>query len=92
MYMLTALSTRSNSLRVLVLGRILGGTATSLLFSAPEAWMVGEHSRLSLSGEVFLFLFLFFYFLFFMVVEQSCLCLSGAELGGIFSWALNCTE
>jgi hypothetical protein len=55
MYMLTALSTRSNSLRVLVLGRILGGTATSLLFSAPEAWMVGEHSRLSLSGAVFLF-------------------------------------
>ena len=64
---------------------------TSLLFSAPEAWMVGEHSRLSLSGEVFVFLFLFFYFLFFMVFEQSCLCLSGAELGGIFSWALNCT-
>jgi hypothetical protein len=91
MYMLTALSTRSNSLRVLVLGRILGGTATSLLFSAPEAWMVGEHSRLSLSGEVFLFLFLFLS-LFFLVCEQSRLCLSGAELAGIFSWALNCTE
>jgi len=50
MYELTALSTRSSTLRVLVLGRILGGTATSLLFSAPEAWLVGEHSRLSLSG------------------------------------------
>ncbi len=50
MYILSALSTRSNSLAVLVLGRILGGTATSLLFSAPEAWLVSEHARQGLSG------------------------------------------
>jgi len=45
MYALSALSTRSNSLAVLILGRILGGTATSLLFSAPEAWLVSEHEH-----------------------------------------------
>jgi len=50
MYMLSALSTLSNSLPVLVLGRVLGGTATSLLFSAPEAWLVSEHARQGLSG------------------------------------------
>lgn len=51
LYIMSALSTRSNALSILVLGRILGGTATSLLFSAPEAWLVSEHSRHGLPGE-----------------------------------------
>jgi hypothetical protein len=40
---------------VLFLGRVAGGIGTSLLFSAPEAWMVGEHSRRGLSslGKMF---------------------------------------
>lgn len=44
-YTLGALSTRSNSLLILSLGRLCGGLGTSLLFSAPEAWLVGEHER-----------------------------------------------
>ncbi len=44
-YTLGALSTRSNSLLMLSLGRLCGGLGTSLLFSAPEAWLVGEHER-----------------------------------------------
>eukprot|EP00960_Hanusia_phi_P022517 666460-Hanusia_phi.AAC.4 len=59
-YSLSALSTRAASLPLLLLGRLLGGqkntvavrsltsfagTATSLLFSAPEAWLVGEHGK-----------------------------------------------
>lgn len=46
LYALGAISTRSNSLVGLLLGRLAGGLGTSLLFSAPEAWLVGEHQRL----------------------------------------------
>ena len=31
------------SMRLLLLGRVLGGMSTSLLFSAFESWMVSEH-------------------------------------------------
>ena len=46
LYALGALSTRANVLWLLLLGRIAGGIGTSLLFSAPEAWMVAEHQNL----------------------------------------------
>ena len=42
LYSLGALSTKSTVLRVLFLGRILSGIGTSLLFSAPESWLVAE--------------------------------------------------
>ncbi|CAM9982722.1 unnamed protein product [Heterosigma akashiwo] len=51
LYALGALSTRANSLLWLYLGRIAGGVGTSLLFSAPEAWMVGEHQRSGHDGR-----------------------------------------
>jgi len=34
-----------NTMKLLLLGRVLGGISTSLLFSAFEAWMVTEHRR-----------------------------------------------
>lgn len=40
-YALGAWSTRSPLLLVLLLGRVLSGMGTSLLFSAPESWLVG---------------------------------------------------
>ena len=33
------------SMPILLLGRVLGGISTSLLFSAFESWMVAEHRR-----------------------------------------------
>ena len=45
LYTLGALSTKSSVLATLMLGRLMGGIGTSLLFSAPEAWMVSEHAR-----------------------------------------------
>lgn len=42
LYSLGAASTKSNLLYVLLIGRVLSGIGTSLLFSAPEAWLVGE--------------------------------------------------
>mmetsp|Transcript_37377 Transcript_37377/g.42721 ORF Transcript_37377/g.42721 Transcript_37377/m.42721 type:complete len:562 (+) Transcript_37377:59-1744(+) len=45
MYALGAMSTKSPILAVLLVGRILSGIGTSLLFSAPESWLVGESQK-----------------------------------------------
>ena len=44
-YALGAASTKSPLLQVLFIGRILSGIGTSLLFSAPESWLVGESQQ-----------------------------------------------
>ncbi|CAM6128811.1 unnamed protein product [Calypogeia fissa] len=44
-YILSCLTKHSPNYRVLMLGRILGGIATSLLFSAFESWLVAEHFK-----------------------------------------------
>jgi MFS transporter, MFS domain-containing protein family, molybdate-anion transporter len=51
LYSLGALSTKSNSLFPLLLGRLSGGVGTSLLFSAPEAWLVGDFQREQIDGK-----------------------------------------
>eukprot|EP00965_Chrysotila_dentata_P006126 200343-Pleurochrysis_carterae.AAC.3 len=50
MYALSALSTKCGTLPLLLAGRVAGGLGTSLLFSAPEAWLVSEHTRNGLPG------------------------------------------
>ncbi|VAH68777.1 unnamed protein product [Triticum turgidum subsp. durum] len=44
-YILSCITKHSPQYRVLLLGRILGGVATSLLFSAFESWLVAEHNK-----------------------------------------------
>ncbi|PRP86026.1 hypothetical protein PROFUN_05797 [Planoprotostelium fungivorum] len=44
-YILSCLTKYINHFWVLMLGRILGGISTSLLFSVLEAWMVAEHHK-----------------------------------------------
>jgi hypothetical protein len=51
LYTIGALSTKSSLLWVLLLGRLAGGIGTSLLFSAPESWLVGEHSKNKFDGK-----------------------------------------
>eukprot|EP00908_Phaeocystis_cordata_P019542 Transcript_31077.p1 GENE.Transcript_31077~~Transcript_31077.p1 ORF type:complete len:542 (+),score=221.47 Transcript_31077:48-1673(+) len=51
-YTVGALTTRSPLLWVLLLGRLAGGIGTSLLFSAPEAWLVGEAQRTDASAAL----------------------------------------
>ena len=51
LYAASALSTRSNILGVLLVGRILGGIGTSLLFSAPESWLVGEAGATTIGND-----------------------------------------
>lgn len=45
LYAIGALSTRSPLLAVLLFGRVMSGVGTSLLFSAPESWLVGESQK-----------------------------------------------
>ena len=51
LYTLGALSTRATTLPLLLLGRLAGGLGTSLLFSAPEAWLVGEYQKGGYEGN-----------------------------------------
>lgn len=51
LYSLGAASTKSNLLGVLLIGRVLSGIGTSLLFSAPEAWLVGEATSEEMGEE-----------------------------------------
>lgn len=44
-YALGAITTKSSVLAMLFLGRVLSGIGTSLLFSAPESWLVGESQK-----------------------------------------------
>lgn len=51
LYSLGAASTKSGLLWILLLGRLCSGIGTSLLFSAPEAWLVGEATKLEGGGK-----------------------------------------
>ena len=44
-YAIGAASTKSPLLGMLLLGRVFSGIGTSLLFSAPESWLVGEAQK-----------------------------------------------
>ena len=44
-YILSCITKHSPEYRILMIGRILGGIATSLLFSAFESWLVAEHNK-----------------------------------------------
>ncbi|CAI0441803.1 unnamed protein product [Linum tenue] len=44
-YILSCITKHSPHYKVLMLGRVLGGIATSLLFSAFESWLVAEHFK-----------------------------------------------
>lgn len=44
-YILSCMTKHSPHYKVLLLGRVLGGVATSLLFSAFESWLVAEHNK-----------------------------------------------
>ncbi|KAG6746584.1 hypothetical protein POTOM_048939 [Populus tomentosa] len=44
-YILSCITKHSPQYRVLMIGRVLGGIATSLLFSSFESWLVAEHNK-----------------------------------------------
>ncbi|KAF8722223.1 hypothetical protein HU200_022531 [Digitaria exilis] len=44
-YILSCFTKHSPQYRILMIGRVLGGIATSLLFSAFESWLVAEHNK-----------------------------------------------
>jgi len=50
-YILSCITKHSPEYKVLMIGRILGGIATSLLFSAFESWLVAEHFKRGFEGQ-----------------------------------------
>lgn len=52
-YILSCFTKHSSEYKILMLGRILGGIATSLLFSAFESWLVAEHNKVTLCCSAF---------------------------------------
>ncbi|KAF0930455.1 hypothetical protein E2562_032884 [Oryza meyeriana var. granulata] len=44
-YILSCITKHSPEYKILMIGRVLGGIATSLLFSAFESWLVAEHNK-----------------------------------------------
>eukprot|EP00933_Yihiella_yeosuensis_P060948 TRINITY_DN63757_c0_g1_i1.p1 TRINITY_DN63757_c0_g1~~TRINITY_DN63757_c0_g1_i1.p1 ORF type:complete len:482 (+),score=86.84 TRINITY_DN63757_c0_g1_i1:135-1580(+) len=58
LYGVSCMTKHFNSFSILLVGRITGGIATSLLFSSFECWMVSEHTvRHKFSGELLSYLF-----------------------------------
>lgn len=58
LYILSCLTKHSSDYAMLMLGRVTGGIATSLLFSTFECWMVGEHcGRRGFSGSLLRYMF-----------------------------------
>jgi MFS transporter, MFS domain-containing protein family, molybdate-anion transporter len=51
-YAVGALSTKSSVLWMLLVGRIWSGIGTSLLFSAPESWLVGAAQQTKVDGSL----------------------------------------
>lgn len=52
LYFVSCLTKHVNAFSVLMLGRVTGGIATSLLFSVFDAWLVSEHNTRNLSAEL----------------------------------------
>lgn len=57
LYAAACLTKHCNIFGVLMLGRLLGGAATSLLFSTFECWMVGEHKRCGFPDHLLRYMF-----------------------------------
>eukprot|EP00276_Gloeochaete_wittrockiana_P007245 CAMPEP_0184656712 /NCGR_PEP_ID=MMETSP0308-20130426/16700_1 /TAXON_ID=38269 /ORGANISM="Gloeochaete witrockiana, Strain SAG 46.84" /LENGTH=398 /DNA_ID=CAMNT_0027093957 /DNA_START=285 /DNA_END=1481 /DNA_ORIENTATION=- len=51
-YALSCITKHFNNYNILMVGRLLGGIATSLLFSAFESWMVFEHNKHQYPGDL----------------------------------------
>jgi predicted MFS family arabinose efflux permease len=51
-YSMSCVTKHSPNFMVLMVGRVLGGIATSLLYSAFESWLVAEHFKHGFSGRV----------------------------------------
>jgi predicted MFS family arabinose efflux permease len=52
LYVLSCLTKHFNNYWILMFGRLTGGIATSLLFSAFESWMVSEHMSKGFDGDL----------------------------------------
>lgn len=57
LYLTACVTKHTDDYYLLMLGRVLGGAATSLLFSTFECWMVAEHRRCGFSEALLRYMF-----------------------------------
>lgn len=81
LYIVSCLTKHFNCFWILVLGRITGGIATSLLFSCFECWMVSEHmNRHKFSDSLLSYMFGFkFQLMYFVAILSGVVAEFGAD-------------
>jgi MFS family permease len=62
LYILSCMTKHFNSYAILMVGRVTGGIATSILFSCFESWMVSEHISRGFSNHLLKYMFTMMFF------------------------------
>jgi len=62
LYIVSCMTKHFNNYEILMVGRVTGGIATSILFSCFESWMVSEHISRGFSGQLLKYLFTMMFF------------------------------
>merc|ERR1719162_2047516 len=75
LYILSCMTKHFNNYHILMVGRITGGIATSMLFSCFECWLVSEHcARHNFSGGLLSYMFGLMFTCMYCVAVISGLC------------------
>lgn len=85
LYAVSCLTKHVNSFAVLLVGRVTGGIATSLLFSVFDSWMVSEHNRRNFDPELLGHTFSA------AIFGNSCVAIIAGEVGQIAADSLDLT-
>jgi MFS family permease len=62
LYILSCMTKHFNNYAILMVGRVTGGVATSILFSCFESWMVSEHFARGFSNKLLKYMFTMMFF------------------------------
>lgn len=62
LYIISCMTKHFNNYEILMVGRVTGGIATSILFSCFESWMVSEHFARGFSGQLLKYMFTMMFF------------------------------
>jgi len=71
LYIVSCMTKHFNSFPALLVGRITGGIATSLLFSTFECWMIAEHNRHDFGVALLRYMFSLMYLVNYIVATSS---------------------
>lgn len=85
LYGVSCLTKHVNSFAVLLVGRVTGGVATSLLFSVFDSWMVSEHNKRGFDSELLGGTFSL------AIFGNSCVAILAGEIGQVAADSMELT-